>query len=314
MNAATETAVDAAAAMQVLQRRLRVREWRDRCIEVLLLLAASVAVFTTAAIVYILVTESLPFFAHVSLRDFFTDTLWTPMFDQPHFGIMPLVAGTLVTTFVALCLAIPCGTIIAIYLSEFAPHQLREIVKPALELLGAVPTVVYGYFALLVVTPFLQRFIPSLPGFNMLSAGLVIGIMIIPYIASVSEDAMRAVPNYMREGSYAMGATRFQTATRVVVPGALSGIAAAYILGISRAVGETMVVAVAAGLQPNLTWNPLQSAATITSFIVQVSLGDLPHGSVGYQSIFAAGLTLMVTTLLFNIAGFFLTRRFREVY
>jgi phosphate transport system permease protein len=236
------------------------------------------------------------------------------MFDQARFGIMPLVAGTLVTTFVALCLAIPCGTVIAIYLSEFAPFKVREIVKPALELLGAVPTVVYGYFALLMVTPFLQRFIPGLPGFNMLSPGLVIGIMIIPYVASVSEDAMRAVPNYMREGSYAMGSTRFQTATRVVVPGALSGIAAAYILGISRAVGETMVVAVAAGLQPNLTWNPLNSAATITSFIVQVSLGDLPHGSIGYQSIFAAGLVLMLTTLLFNVAGFFLTRRFREVY
>ena len=314
MSAATDAVFDATTSMQALQRRLRVRKLRDRGVEVLLLLAASVAVFTTAAIVYILVTESLPFFAQVSLHDFFTDTLWTPMFDQPHFGIMPLVAGTLVTTLVALCLAIPCGTIIAIYLSEFAAHRLREFVKPALELLGAVPTVVYGYFALLVVTPFLQKFIPGLPGFNMLSAGLVIGIMIIPYVASVSEDAMRAVPNYMREGSYAMGATRFQTATRVVVPGALSGIAAAYILGISRAVGETMVVAVAAGLQPNLTWNPLQSAATITSFIVQVSLGDLPHGSIGYQSIFAAGLTLMITTLLFNIAGFFLTRRFREVY
>lgn len=279
-----------------------------------MLLAALVAVFTTAAIVYILVSESLPFFRQVSLRDFFTDTMWTPMFDQPRFGIMPLVAGTIVTTMVALCLAIPCGTIIAIYLSEFAPYRLREVVKPALELLGAVPTVVYGYFALQMVTPFLQKFIPGLPGFNMLSPGLVIGIMIIPYVASVSEDAMRAVPNYMREGSYAMGATRFQTATRVVVPGALSGIAAAYILGISRAVGETMVVAVAAGLQPNLTWNPLESAATITAFIVQVSLGDLPHGSIGYQSIFAAGLVLMVTTLVFNIAGFVLTRRFREVY
>ncbi len=279
-----------------------------------MLLAALVAVFTTVAIVYILVSESLPFFRQVSLRDFFTDTMWTPMFDQPRFGIMPLVAGTLVTTVVALCLAIPCGTIIAIYLSEFAPYKLREVVKPALELLGAVPTVVYGYFALQMVTPFLQKFIPGLPGFNMLSPGLVIGIMIIPYVASVSEDAMRAVPNYMREGSYAMGATRFQTATRVVVPGALSGIAAAYILGISRAVGETMVVAVAAGLQPNLTWNPLESAATITAFIVQVSLGDLPHGSIGYQSIFAAGLVLMATTLVFNIAGFVLTRRFREVY
>ncbi len=302
------------ASLLELQRRLRVRKIRDHIVEAFLLAAALLAVFITAAIVYILVSESVPFFAHVSLVDFFTDRLWTPMFDQPHFGIMPLVAGTLVTTFVALCLAIPCGTIIAIYLSEFAPYKVRELVKPALELLGAVPTVVYGYFALLVVTPFLQRLIPSLPGFNMLSAGLVIGIMIIPYVASVSEDAMRAVPNYMREGSYAMGATRIQTAVRVVVPGALSGIAAAYILGISRAIGETMVVAVAAGLQPNLTWNPLESAATITSFIVQVSLGDLPHGSVGYQSIFAAGLVLMITTLLFNIAGFFLTRRFREVY
>ncbi len=297
-----------------LQRRLRIRKARDRVIESLLLLAALVAVFTTVAIVYILISESLPFFRQVSLHDFFTDTMWTPMFDQPRFGIMPLVAGTIVTTMVALCLAIPCGTIIAIYLSEFAPYKLREVVKPALELLGAVPTVVYGYFALQMVTPFLQKFIPGLPGFNMLSPGLVIGIMIIPYVASVSEDAMRAVPNYMREGSYAMGATRFQTATRVVVPGALSGIAAAYILGISRAVGETMVVAVAAGLQPNLTWNPLESAATITAFIVQVSLGDLPHGSIGYQSIFAAGLVLMVTTLVFNIAGFVLTRRFREVY
>jgi phosphate transport system permease protein len=300
--------------LAAVRSRLRVRRWRDRVIETFLLAAGLVAVFVTVAIVYVLVTESLPFFQHVSLVDFFTDTMWTPMFDQPRFGILPLLAGTLVTTLVALCLAIPCGTIIAIYLSEFAGHQVRETVKPVLELLGAVPTVVYGYFALTMVTPFLQKFMPSLPGFNMLSPGLVIGIMIIPYVASVSEDAMRSVPNYMREGSYAMGATRFQTATRVVVPGALSGIAAAYILGISRAVGETMVVAVAAGLQPNLTWNPMESAATITSFIVQVSLGDLPHGSIGYQSIFAAGLVLMVTTLLFNIGGFWLTRRFREVY
>ena len=270
--------------------------------------------FTTVAIMVILISESLPFFAHVPLGDFLTDTMWTPMFDDAHYGIMPLVAGTLVTTMVALVLAIPCGTIMAIYLSEFAPYRVREIVKPALELLGAVPTVVYGYFALMMVTPFLQKFMPLLPGFNMLGPGLVIGIMIIPYIASLSEDAMRAVPNHMREGSYAMGATRLQTATKVVIPGALSGIAAAYILAISRAVGETMVVAVAAGLQPNLTWNPTESAATITAFIVQVSLGDLPHGSIGYQSIFAAGLVLMLMTLLFNIGGFWLTRRFREVY
>lgn len=293
---------------------LRFRKTRDRLVEAMLLLAGLVAVFTTIAIVITLIRESLPFFAHVSLVEFVTDPLWTPLFDDAHYGILPLVAGTVVTTLVALALAIPCGTIIAIYLSEFAPFRVREIIKPFLELLGAVPTVVYGYFALLIVTPMLQRLIPGLPGFNMLSAGLVIGIMIIPYVASVSEDAMRAVPGYMREGSYAMGATRFQTATRVVVPGAFSGIAAAYILGISRAVGETMVVAVAAGLQPTLTWDPTEPAATITAFIVQVSLGDLPHGSIGYQSIFAAGLVLMLITLVFNIVGFSLTRRFREAY
>jgi len=283
-------------------------------VESFLLAAALVAVFTTLAIVVVLVRESLPFFDHVALRDFLTDTMWTPLFAEPRYGILPLVAGTLVTTLVALAVAIPAGTLIAIYLSEFAPHRLREIVKPALELLGAVPTVVYGYFALMMVTPFLQKLIPGLPGFNMLSAGLVIGIMIIPYVASVSEDAMRSVPNYMREGSYAMGATRFQTATRVVVPGALSGIAAAYILGISRAVGETMVVAVAAGLQPNLTWDPTQPAATITAFIVQVSLGDLPHGSLGYQTIFAVGLCLCLITFAFNVIGHKVRKRFREAF
>jgi phosphate transport system permease protein len=293
---------------------LRFRKLRDRVVESFLLAAALVAVFTTIAIVVVLVRESLPFFDHVSVADFLTDTMWTPLFAEARYGILPLVAGTLVTTLVALAVAIPCGTIIAIYLSEFAPYRLRETIKPALELLGAVPTVVYGYFALMMITPFLQKLIPGLPGFNMLSAGLVIGIMIIPYVASVSEDAMRAVPKYMREGSYAMGATRFQTATRVVVPGALSGIAAAYILGISRAVGETMVVAIAAGLQPNLTWDPTEPAATITAFIVQVSLGDLPHDSIGYQSIFAAGLVLMLMTLVFNIGGVTLTRKFREAY
>jgi phosphate transport system permease protein len=297
-----------------LRQSIRRRRVRDRVIEALLLLAGFVAVFATVAIIWILVGEALPFFGHVPLREFLTGTMWTPLFAEPRYGILPLVAGTLVTTLVALALAIPAGTVIAIYLSEFASHRLRELVKPALEMLGAVPTVVYGYFALVMVTPFLQKLLPGLPGFNMLSAGLVIGIMIVPYVASVSEDAMRAVPHHMREGSYAMGATRLQTATRVVVPGALSGIAAAYILGISRAVGETMVVAVAAGLQPNLTWNPTESAATITSFIVQVSLGDLPHDSIGYQSIFAAGLVLLLITLVFNIAGFALTRRFREAY
>jgi phosphate transport system permease protein len=293
---------------------LRYRKVRDRIIEGLLLAAGLVAVFTTLAIVAILLIESSAFFEHVSLVEFVTDTLWTPLFADAHYGILPLVAGTLTTTMVALIVAVPLGTTIAIYLSEFAPHQLRETVKPILELLGAVPTVVYGYFALTMVTPVLQWLMPELPGFNMLSAGLVIGLMIVPYVSSVSEDAMRAVPRYMREGSYAMGATRLQTALRVVVPGAFSGLAAAFILGISRAVGETMVVAIAAGMQPNFTFDPRQPAATITAYIVQVSLGDLPHGSIGYQSIFAAGLVLMVITLIFNIIGFSLTRRFREAY
>jgi phosphate transport system permease protein len=283
-------------------------------IESLLLAAGLVAVFTTLAIVVILLMESSAFFDRVSLVDFLTDTMWTPLFADAHYGILPLVAGTLTTTLVALVVAVPVGTIIAIYLSEFAPHHVRETVKPVLELLGAVPTVVYGYFALMMVTPLLQKLIPGLPGFNMLSAGLVIGLMIVPYVSSVSEDAMRAVPRYMREGSYAMGATRLQTALRVVVPGAFSGLAAAFILGISRAVGETMVVAIAAGMQPNLTFDPREQAATITAYIVQVSLGDLPHGSIGYQSIFAAGLVLMLITLIFNVIGFSLTRRFREAY
>jgi len=293
---------------------LRYRKIRDRIVEFVLFAAGMVAVFTTLAIVVILFYESAAFFEHVSIKDFLTDTMWTPLFADARYGIMPLVAGTLTVTGVALLVAIPLGTIVAIYLSEFAPHKLRETVKPILELLGAVPTVVYGYFALLMVTPLLQKFIPGLPGFNMLSAGLVIGLMIVPYVASVGEDAMRAVPRYMREGSYAMGATKLQTALRVVVPGAFSGLAAAYILGISRAVGETMVVAIAAGMQPNLTFNPTEPAATITAFIVQVSLGDLPHDSIGYQSIFAAGLVLMLITLVFNVIGFFLTRRFREAY
>lgn len=294
--------------------RRRTRHLRETIIEFILLAAALVSVATTAGIVFILVKESLVFFDHVSLIDFLTDSQWTPLFDDAHFGIMPLVSGTLVSSGVALLVAIPLGTIIAIYLSEFAPFKVREVAKPFLELLGGVPTIVYGYFALLFVTPLLQMIYPDLPGFNLLSAGIVMGIMIVPYVSSVAEDAMRAVPMSLREGSYAMGATRFQTAIKVVAPSATSGLAAAYILGISRAVGETMILAVAAGMQPNLTWNPLEPAATITAYIVQVALGDLPHGSVGYQTIFAAGLTLMLITLCFNIIGHVMRKKFREAY
>ena len=294
--------------------RRRLRHIKERIIELVLFLAACVSVATTVGIVVILLGESFTFFQEVSLWDFLTDTQWTPLFADAHYGILPLLSGTLVSSGIALLVAIPLGTIIAIYLSEFAPFALREVAKPFLELLGGIPTIVYGYFALLFVTPLLQKVFPSLPGFNLLSAGLVMGIMIIPYISSLSEDAMRAVPMSLREGSYAMGATRYQTAVHVVTPAAFSGIAAAYILGISRAVGETMIVAVAAGMQPNLTWNPAEPAATITAYIVQVALGDLPHGSIGYQTIFAAGLTLALITLFFNVLGHVLRKRFRQAY
>lgn len=290
------------------------RNVSERLIEAVLFAAAAVSVLTTIGIVYVLVSESIHFFQNVSIVDFLTDTQWTPLFDDAHFGIMVLISGTLVSSAVALLVAIPMGTIIAIYLSEFADSRVREVAKPVLELLGGIPTIVFGYFALLMVTPMLQFVFPDLPGFSLLSAGLVMGIMIVPYIASLSEDAMRAVPMSLREGSYAMGSTRLHTAIHVVVPAAISGLAASYILAISRAVGETMILAVAAGMQPNLTWNPMEPAATITSYIVQVALGDLPHGSIGYQTIFAAGLTLMMITLIFNIIGQWLRAKFRENY
>ena len=290
------------------------RHVKERLIEAVLFLAAFVSVFTTTAIVYILISESWTFFQHVPLYDFLTDTQWTPLFDDAHYGIMVLLSGTITSSAVALLVAIPLGTIIAIYLSEFAPFAVREIAKPFLELLGGIPTIIYGYFALLFLTPMLQVLFPELPGFNLLSAGIVMGIMIIPYVASLSEDAMRAVPMALREGSYATGATRLQTSLRVVVPSAISGIASAYILGVSRAVGETMILAVAAGMQPNLTFNLTEPGATITSFIVQVALGDLPHGSIGYQTIFAAGLTLMLLTLAFNLIGYYMRKKYREVY
>jgi phosphate transport system permease protein len=283
-------------------------------IEAVLFAAAASSVFVTLGIVYILVSESIPFFEHVTFTEFITGTEWTPLFAEPKYGILPLLCGTFLTTVIALLLAIPLGTIIATYLSEYANARMREILKPILELLAAVPTVVYGYFALLFVTPLLQKIMPNLPGFNVLAAGLVIGVMIIPYVSSLTEDAMRAVPAYLREASYAVGASRMQTSFRVVIPAAFSGISSAYILGISRALGETMVVAIAAGMQPNLTLNPTEPAATITAFIVQVSLGDLPHGSVGYQSIYVAGLTLLLLTLTFNVIGFALRKKFREVY
>lgn len=291
------------------------RIFKERLIEFLLMLTGLVAVFTTVAITIILVYESIGFFQYVSIWEFLTGTVWTPLFANPSYGILPLISGTLTVTFIALLVAVPMGTIIAIYLSEFAPHQVREVIKPALELIAAVPTIVFGYFALLFVTPLLQATImPGLPGFNMLAPGIVVGVATIPTIASLAEDAMRSVPMSMREGAYAVGSNKLQVALRIVMPAAVSGVVAAYVLAAARAIGETMVVAIAAGQNANFTFNPLEAAATLTAYIAQVSLGDLEHGSVAYRSIFAAGLILLVMTLVLNVAGHFLRKRFRKAY
>lgn len=288
--------------------------FKERAIEGALLLCALSSIFITLSIVFILFYESFGFFKDIPLWEFLTGTQWTPLFAQPKFGILPLVCGTLLVTGIAVLVALPIGLIVAVYLSEYAPHKIREMAKPILELLAAIPTVVYGYFALLFLTPILQKFIPDLSGFNALSPGIIIGIMIIPYVSSASEDSMRAVPMQIREGSYAMGATKFQTAFRVIIPSAFSGIAASFIIGISRAIGETMVVAIAAGMMPSLTLNPLKPVQTLTAYIVGVSLGDLPHGTLEYKTIFAAGITLFLMTLFLNILGFWFKRKIREAY
>jgi phosphate transport system permease protein len=293
---------------------LRRRALIGRLMAAILFVAAALSVLVTAGIVYILLHDSIRFFRQVSIFDFLTDTQWTPVFENPQFGILTLVSGTLMTTLIGLAVAVPAGTILAVYLSEFARPRVREIVKPILELLAGVPTVAFGYFALFFLTPIFQKFIPALSTFNLLVPGIVIGIMILPYIVSLAEDAMRAVPDALREGAYALGYTRMQTAFGVVIPGAFSGVTAAYILGMSRAVGETMVVAIAAGQQARIALNPLDGAATITAYIVQISLGDVPHNSLAYLTIFAAGLTLFLMTLIFNLVAFWLRRRYREVY
>lgn len=291
-----------------------IKRLKEEAIKGVLFLSALFSIFLTFSIVIVLSYEVTGFFREVSIKEFLTETEWTPLFAEPRFGILPLVAGTLLTTVIALMVVLPIGLTIAVYLSEYAPPKLREATKPLLELLAAIPTVIYGYFALLFLTPLLQKFIPELSGFNALSPGIIIGIMIVPYVSSLSEDAMKSVPMHIREGSYAMGATRFQTAVKVVIPAAFSGIAAAFIMGISRAIGETMVVAIAAGMMPNLTLNPIEPVQTLTAYIVQVSLGDVPHGTIEYKTIFAAGMTLFLMTLFFNIIGFWLRKRIREAY
>jgi len=293
---------------------LRRGQLLSRAMGVVLFICAAISVFITAAIVWVLVSESWTFFRSVPLWSFLTDTQWTPAFSDAHYGILPLLSATLWAAGIAMAVATPLGLVLSVFLSEFAGNRAREILKPILELLAAVPTVVFGYFALLFLTPLAKQFIPGLSGFNLLIPGFVMGIMILPYVVSISEDAMRAVPMSLREGAYALGMSRLRTGFTVVIPSAFSGVTAAYLLAFARAIGETMVVAIAAGQNPNLTGDPREGAATITAYIVQMSLGDLPHGSVAYATIFATGLVLFLITLGFNVIGFFLRRKFREAY
>jgi phosphate transport system permease protein len=295
-------------------RQPRARALRERAIELPLAFAAGVSIVTTFGIIAVLAFETFGFFQRVPLVQFLTETQWTPLFSEKHFGIVVLLSATLLTSAGAMIVALPLGLLSAVYLSEYASPRVRRIVKPILEILAGVPTVVYGYFALLFVTPILQRFIPATAVFNGASAAIVMGFMILPLVSSMSEDAMAAVPRSLREGGYALGATRFEVSTRIVVPAALSGIVAAFILGISRAIGETMIVAIAAGQSPTLTLNPLVPIETMTAYIVQVSLGDTPHGSLEYQTIFAVGMSLFLMTLGLNVVSQAVLRRFREVY
>ena len=283
-------------------------------IEWALLVCALLSIGTTVGIIVVLAVETIAFFREVSIVEFLLGTEWTPLFATPRFGVLPLVVGTTLVSLIAMIVSLPMGLLSAIYLSEYADPRIRRSIKPVLEILAGVPTVVYGYFALLFVTPVLQRFIPDLAGFNALGPGIVMGIMILPLVSSLAEDAMQAVPRGLREGSYALGATRMQTSLRVVVPAAFSGITAAFILAASRAIGETMIVAIAAGQQPRLTWNPLVPIETMTAYIVQVSMGDTPQGTLEYRTIFAVGALLFLSTFVLNLASAWLRERFREEY
>lgn len=290
------------------------RSPRERVIEYVLAFCAMISIVTTLGIAGVLVFESVNFFAEVSILDFLTDTQWTPQFVDKHFGIWPLLSGTILVTIIAAVVAIPIGLASAIFIAEYAPPAARQILKPGLELLAGIPTVVYGYFALTFVTPLLRTIIPGLDIYNALSAGIVVGIMIIPMVASLSEDAIRSVPRSLADGAYALGATRIEVVLKVMVPGAVSGIVASFILGISRAIGETMIVTLAAGATPTLAFNPIESIQTMTAYIVQVSLGDTAQGTVVYYSIFAVGLMLFLITLAMNFFANAIIQKYRERY
>ena len=283
-------------------------------IRIICFLCAIISICTTVAILFTLIFQALSFFNEISIWEFLTGTRWTPILKPRAYGVLPLVSGTLLVTVIAAAVALPVGLFTAIFLSEYAPDKIRRIIKPILEILAGIPTVVYGYFALTFVTPQLQAIFPDLIVFNALSAGLVMGLMIIPMVSSLSEDAMLSVPRSLREAAYALGATRFEVSLKVVVPAALSGIISAFILAISRAIGETMLVTIAAGATPRLTLNPLESVQTMTAYIVQLSLGEAAVGSLEYNTIFAVGLVLFAMTLIMNLLGFWVVRRFREAY
>lgn len=286
----------------------------EKFIETVLLACGMLSIFTTVGIIGVLLFETIGFFKEVSIIEFLTGKEWTPLFVKKHFGVLPLVAGTALTSAIAILVAGPLGILTAIFLSEYAPTSLRQILKPILEILAGVPTIVYGYFALLFVTPLLKKLIPDLGGFNALSPGIVMGIMIVPLVSSLSEDAMYAVPRGLRDAAYALGSSRLQTAWQVVVPAAFSGITASFVIAISRAIGETMLVAIAAGQMPNLTFNPLVPIETMTTYIVQISLGDTPTGTLGFRTIFAVGMLLFLSTFALNLIGDFMRQRFREQY
>ena len=296
------------------KRRTRSRNIQERIARAVLFVFSTVSILTTAGIVSVLLFEAIQFFQEVSPIEFLTGTRWTPLFASKHFGVLPLVMGTLLVAFLSMLVALPLGLLSAIYLSEYAPDRVRQVIKPVLEILAGIPTVVYGYFALLFVTPLLRSISDEIAVFNALSASIVMGIMILPMVSSLSEDAMSAVPNSLREGAYALGATKLEVATRVVVPAALSGIAASFILATSRAIGETMIVTVAAGQNPNFTLNPFVPIETMTAYIVQVSLGDAPAGTLEFKTIFAVALTLFFLTLVMNLLSQWVVSRFREQY
>jgi phosphate transport system permease protein len=290
------------------------RRWGEDAIKGFLALCALISVATTIAIVVALLEPAIEFFRELGIRDFVTDSEWAPLFEPAHFGVAPLVVGTLSVTLWACVVAMPFGLGSAIYLSEYAHPRTRKILKPALEVLAGIPTIVFGYFALTFVTPLLQDLGLQVGIFNALSAGLVIGVMLIPTVASLSEDAMTAVPQSLRDGAFGLGATKLQVSTRIVVPAAISGIIASFVLAISRAVGETMIVLIAAGQQPNLSFDPQQAVETMTAFIGATGFGDVPTGSIEYKTIFAVGLTLFLMTFVMNIVSIRLVRKYREVY